>query len=135
MRYLYHATRDRFFQSIRREGIRTKHKKSYRGQVGEELVYLADDPDLAASFVEAADNIPESWEDDHIIVLAVRCNFIDSNKLITDPNMLPDDYGEIHTFAYKNIILPQQIEIMNFEDKRFEAILRVNRLNEKYYYE
>lgn len=49
--------------------------------------------------------------------------------------MLPDDYGEIHTFAYKNIILPQQIEIMNFEDKRFEAILRVNRLNKKYYYE
>lgn len=57
---LYHATRQRFIGNIKKEGLHATTKKNFDGQVGDEIIYFAFDSDVAASYVECADNIPES---------------------------------------------------------------------------
>lgn len=128
---LYHATRQRFIGSIKREGLHAKTKKSFDGQIGEGLVYFAFDDDVAASYVECADNIPESWEDDNIVVLAVRENSLNSNKFYRDPNIKGEDNS---TIAYKGSIPASKLGIIDFKDRKIIPLISVQRLSKRFYY-
>lgn len=128
---LYHATRQRFIGNIKKEGLHAKTKKSFEGQIGDELVYFASDANVAASYVECADNIPESWEDDNIVVLAVNENNLNRNRFYKDPNIQGDDSS---TVAYKGCIPPSMLGILDFKNKRIEPLLNVKRLSDRLYY-
>lgn len=132
MRVVYHATRDRFFQSIRKGGLCSKGRKSYQGQVGEGLIYFALDDDCAASYVECADNIPESWGDDNIIVLAVPVNMLSQKYVYKDPNIAVEN--NTSTIAYGLPVPPEHIGILNYKEHKVEPIVQVKRLSNKYYY-
>lgn len=134
MNVVYHATRNRFFHKIQKEGLHAKKKKSFEGQEGEGLIYFAYDDDVAASYVETADNIPESWENDEIIVLAVKKSDINCVYVFQDPNIIGEDWAHASTFAYELPVPPQYIGILNFKNKKIEPILKVNKLSDKYYY-
>lgn len=128
---LYHATRQRFIGNIKKEGLHATTKKSFDGQVGDGIVYFAFDSDVAASYVECADNIPESWEDDNIVVLAVNENNLNRNRFYKDPNIQGDDNS---TVAYKGCIPPSMLGILDFKNKRIEPLLNVKRLSNRFYY-
>lgn len=128
---LYHATRQRFIGNIKKEGLHAKTKKSFEGQIGAGLVYFASDVDVAASYVECADNIPESWEDDNIVVLAVNENNLNRNKFYKDPNIQGDDNS---TIAYKGCIPPSTLGILDFKNKKIVPLLNVKRLSDRFYY-
>lgn len=128
---LYHATRQRFIGSIKKEGLHATNKKSFDGQVGDGLIYFAFDQDVAASYVECADNIPESWYDDNIIVLAVNEKALNINKLRKDPNIID---GEDTTIAYRGCVPPNMLGILDFKNKRIEPLLSVKRLSDRFYY-
>ena len=132
---LYHATRNRFVHKIKQEGIRAKKKTSYNGQIGAGLVYFATDIDCAASYVECADNIPDSWEDDKIVVLAVRVSDLDKRYFRKDPNIIAENSTDMSTVAYEKIVNPNIIGIINFKKKEIESLSNLKRLNNDYYYE
>lgn len=132
MRFLYHATRDRFLGKIRKEGLRPKATKSFKGQIGEGLVYFAYDIDCAASYVECADNVPDTWEDDKIVILVVRLEDLDSDCLEKDPNIRSDI---VSTVAYRGVVKPENLGIFNIETGRIEPLRSVKRLTEDYLYE
>lgn len=128
---LYHATRQRFIGSIKKEGLHAKTKKNFEGQLGDDLVYFAFNDDVAASYAECADNIPESWEDDNIVVLAVNENNLNRNRFYKDPNIQGDDNS---TIAYKGCIPPPMLGILDFKNKKIVPLLNVKRLSDRFYY-
>lgn len=130
---IFHATRDRFISKIRKEGIRAKRKKSYEGQQADGLVYFAYDYDVAASYVEAADNVPEEWEDDKIIVLAVKQYELQPDYVFSDPNLPNEDFATASTLAYGLTVPPNLIGVLNFKDNKIEPLL-TTRICSKHYY-
>lgn len=127
---LYHATRQRFINSIKREGLHATNRKSFEGQIGENLVYFSTDKDCAASYVECADNIPESWYDDNIIVLAVNEMNLDKRYFCKDPNIV----GEESTIAYRKCVPPSIIGIVDFKNKKIIHLSNIKRLSDRFYY-
>lgn len=127
---LYHATRQRFISNIRKEGLHSTKRKSFQGQIGDNLVYFSTNKDCAASYVEVADNIPESWYDDEIIVLVVDEHNLDKNYFCKDPNIDTDQ----QTIAYKKPVPPHLLGIVNFKDQKIERLGSIKRLSSKYYY-
>lgn len=131
---LYHATRHRFIGSIRREGLHPKARKSYQSQTNDNLVYFTkNNADCAASYAECADNIPNSWYDDRIIVLAVEEQELNKSYFCKDPN-IEDDKDE-STIAYKMGISPDKIGIIDFVNNKIEPLTKIKRLDHRFYYE
>ena len=130
---IFHATRDRFISKIRKEGIRAKKKKSFEGQVGNELIYFAYDYNVAASYVESADNIPEEWEYDNIIILAVKQYELQPAYVFPDPNLPDEDFTTASTLAYGLTVPPNLIGVLNFKENKIEPLL-TTRICSKHYY-
>lgn len=128
---LYHATRQRFIGNIKKEGLHATSTKRFDGQVGDGMVYFAFDENVAASYVECADNIPESWYDDNIIVLAVDEKNLNRGRFCKDPNIID---GEKISIAYKGSVPPTMLGILDFKNKRIEPLLNVKRLSDRFYY-
>ena len=53
------------------------------------MVYLATNADVAISYAETSDFVPEEWLDD-IVVLTIDATKIDSSLLLGDENVLLD---------------------------------------------
>ena len=96
---LYHATYKPLLKSIQANGLggggaQTKWTDSKPG-----VVYLAKDPDVAVSYAETSDEVPEEWLD-QIVVLAISTDSLDTSKLKDDENVLDDDI----TLEYHGVI-------------------------------
>ena len=96
---LYHATYKPLLKSIQTNGLggsraQTKWTDSKPG-----VVYLAKDPDVAVSYAETSDEVPEEWLD-QIVVLAISTDSLDTSKLKDDENVLDDD----STLEYHGVI-------------------------------
>lgn len=96
---LYHATYKPLLKSIQANGLggggaQTKWTDSKPG-----VVYLAKDPDVAVSYAETSDEVPEEWLD-QIVVLAISTDSLDTSKLKDDENVLDDD----STLEYHGVI-------------------------------
>jgi hypothetical protein len=62
----------------------------------EGAVYLASSPEVAISYAEANDEVPESWLD-NIVVLRVDSNKLDQDKLMHDKNVQDND-GSLYEY-------------------------------------
>lgn len=128
---LYHATRQRFIGSIKKEGLHATNTKSFDGQIGDGLVYFAFDNDVAGDFAECADNIPESWYDDNIIVLAVDEKNLNKDMFEKDPNIID---GDDISIAYRGSIPPDMLGVIDYKNKKIEPLLNVKKLSNRFYY-
>jgi hypothetical protein len=63
------------------------------------VVYLARDPEVARSYAETSDMVPEEWLD-AIVILAIDASRLDSRKLRQDRNVQDDD----STLEYHGVI-------------------------------
>ena len=130
---LYHATFMVNKLSIMQEGLVIGKKRSWGGQVDENYVYLANDPDVAYDFCECADDVDEDIYDSGIVVFEIDTSKLDIDKdsLFPDPNVdfdsddiyaydteddedwvEDDEYGDIvYAFAYTKNIPPSAITV------------------------
>lgn len=102
---LFHATYEEHLPSILRWGLGaapdmpTKNYEDSRQGV----VYLATSPQVAESYAESSDLVPEEWLDS-IVVLCVDTKHLDTNLLRGDANVLLDE-GEVgDTLEYHGTI-------------------------------
>lgn len=98
---LYHATYKPLLKKIKENGLNTKHsKKAWEDSIAG-YVYLATDKDVAASYAESSDYVPESWLD-QIIVLTIDVSKIDASKLFNDQNVRSEEFSD--TLEYRGVI-------------------------------
>jgi len=84
-RYLYHATFSALLDSILENGLGCTWRKNYK-ESKDGVVCLAEDPDVARDFALNAEDAPEEWKSD-IIVLEVKTADLDSAKLEPDTTL------------------------------------------------
>ena len=98
---LYHATYRPLLRSIKKNGLggpgseRKRWEDSIHG-----VVYLAGDPDVAESYAESSETVPEEWLDE-IVILKINAGALDASKLVLDRNV-QDNSGD--TLEYHGII-------------------------------
>lgn len=97
---LYHATYKPLLSKIKENGLDTTKSKKAWEDSKPGLVYLATDPDVAASYAEASEMVPDSYID-NIIVLHIDTSKLDLTKLSVDKNV-QDNAGD--TLEYAGVI-------------------------------
>jgi RNA:NAD 2'-phosphotransferase (TPT1/KptA family) len=97
---LYHATYKPLLKKIKEQGLDTTKSKKAWEDSKPGLVYLAKDIDVAASYAESSDMVPESYID-NIVVLHIDSNKLDKSKISIDKNVA-DNEGD--TLEYEGII-------------------------------
>jgi hypothetical protein len=97
---LYHATYKALIPKIKSAGLDTSKSKKAWEDSKPGLVYLATDIDVAGSYAESSDVVPDNWID-NIVVLHIDTNKLDKSKLNIDRNV-QDNIGD--TLEYKGVI-------------------------------
>ena len=97
---LYHATYKPLLIKIKQNGLDTTKSKKAWEDSKPGLVYLATDIDVAGSYAEASDMVPDSYLD-NIIVLHIDTSKLDISKLNVDKNV-QDNEGD--TLEYSGVI-------------------------------
>jgi GNAT superfamily N-acetyltransferase len=105
--YLYHATYRPLLKSIQAKGLgNTTQSQWTDSRPG--VVYLARDPEVARSYAETAESVPEDWLD-QIIVLQISQKDLDADRLGTDQNV-QDNTGD--TLQYHGVIPANKLRRM-----------------------
>lgn len=97
---LYHATYKPLLSSIKKTGLDTREATLAWEDSKPGYVYLAKDPEVALSYAESSDLVPEEWLDE-IIILTIDSNKLDPEKLFIDQNV-QDNEGD--TLEYRGEI-------------------------------
>lgn len=96
----HHATYKPLLKKIKEHGLDTRmSKKAWEDSIPG-YVYLALEPDVAFSYAESSEEVPDEWID-QIIILKIDRESLDQDKLFTDQNVL-DNVGD--TLEYRGII-------------------------------
>lgn len=100
---LYHATYRPLLKSIRSQGLGGSAAQAKWEDSEPGVTYLARDPEVARSYAETSDMVPEEWLDD-IVILAIDASRLDPRRLRRDRNVQDDDstleyHGVIKDFA------------------------------------
>jgi len=98
--YLYHATYKPLLKKIKEKGLDTSDSRKAWDDSIPGYVYLAKDPEVAASYAETSDMVPDSYLD-NIVILTIDTDRIDKSKLFMDQNVL-DNEGD--TLEYRGTI-------------------------------
>ncbi len=97
---LYHATYEVLLGKIKKEGLDTTlGEKAWEDSVPG-YVYLATDDELAISFAENSEDVPEEWLED-IVVLVIDTSKLDKSNIFIDSNVLNNE-GD--TLEYRGVI-------------------------------
>ena len=98
--YYYHATYRPILKKIKVMGLDTRDsKKAWEDSVAG-YVYLAKDPDVAASYAESSESVPDEWLD-QIIVLTIDASKLEQDKIFDDANVRNETTD---TVEYRGII-------------------------------
>ena len=108
--YLYHATYRAYLDSILEKGLIRNFNSNW--EFSENYIYLSSDPDVAYYFAENAEEAPEEYLND-IVILKIDISKLDINKLRVDDNITQDEdeTEEPYSFQYAGDIRPNLIEI------------------------
>lgn len=98
--YLYHATYKPLLKKIKERGLDTRDSKKAWEDSVPGYVYLAKDFDVAASYAESSEMVPEEWLD-QIVVLTIDSTKLDSDKLFDDANVRNETSD---TVEYRGVI-------------------------------
>lgn len=110
---LYHATYEDLIPSIERLGLGGSSSRYEWSDSKEGVVYLATSPEVAISYAEANDEVPESWLD-NIVVFKVESNKLDQDKLMHDDNVQDNDGS---TYEYHDVIPMRLLSIVHEVDE------------------
>lgn len=98
--YLYHATYRPLLKSIEKHGLGGSGAVAKWEDSEPGVVYLATSPEVAESYAESSEIVPEEWLDE-IVILSVPVSMLDATKLHVDRNV-QDNSGD--TLEYHGVI-------------------------------
>lgn len=94
--HLYHATYKPYWDEIKRTGrIKPGVHSNWEGLSRSDVICLSRNYDNAVSYAETAENVPEEYLD-QIVVLEVDANKLDISKLHIDQNQVYWNYDEVN---------------------------------------
>jgi uncharacterized protein (DUF302 family) len=94
---LYHATYKALLPSIKKNGLDTRKSALAWEDSKPGIVYLANDPDVAESYAEAAEEVSDEIYDSGIVVLKILTKGLNLKNLHDDRNVKG---GNSDTFEY-----------------------------------
>ena len=102
---LYHATYAPLVGKIKREGLGGKSSRKKWEDSKKGVTYWATDPEIAYSYAESSEMVPDDWLDE-IVVFECDIRNFDPDKLFVDENVLLDDDCDPNeiTFEYHGIM-------------------------------
>jgi hypothetical protein len=113
--YLYHATYRPLLKSIRAHGLGGDKAQAKWEDSKPGVVYLATDPNVAESYAESSDVVPDEWLD-QIVIIKIAANTLDPSRLFIDQNV-QDNAGD--TLEYHGVIPVNSMSLLeNFADGR-----------------
>jgi hypothetical protein len=113
--YLYHATYRPLLKSIRAHGLGGDKAQAKWEDSKPGVVYLAIDPNVAESYAESSDVVPEDWLDE-IVIIKIAASKLDQSRLFIDQNV-QDNAGD--TLEYHGVIPMDSMSLSeNFADGR-----------------
>ena len=113
--YLYHATYRPLLKSIRSHGLGGDKAQAKWEDSKPGVVYLAIDPNVAESYAESSDVVPEDWLDE-IVIIKIAASKLDQSRLFIDQNV-QDNAGD--TLEYHGVIPMDSMSLTeNFADGR-----------------
>lgn len=92
--------------SIKKKGLEPGHSKNWDISKPD-VIYLSNDPDIAYSFCECAEDVCSDKYDSGIVVLAIPKAALNLKSIQADANIL--DGG--NSFEYKEAIPPELLSI------------------------
>lgn len=103
---LYHATYRPLLNTIKQEGLGGQSSKPIWPDSKKGVTYLALDPEVAISYAESSDDVPEEWLDE-IVLLKIDKTKLDPRNLLSDKNVIDGD----STLEYHGVIPPSLISL------------------------
>ena len=97
---MYHATYRPLLDDIRQKGLGGSETQANYEDSEAGVVYLAIEPEVAESYAESSETVPEEWLDE-IVVLQINTNALDRQKFAHDRNVRSE---EISTLEYHGVI-------------------------------
>ena len=97
---LYHATYKPLIPKIKVEGLGGKSAKANWTDSKKGVTYWAKSSDVAYSYAETCESVPEDWLD-QIVVFECKIEDFDLKKLFLDSNVIENDDA---TFEYHGTI-------------------------------
>ena len=123
--WLYHATYRPLLKSIKQHGLGGDRAQAKWEDSKPGVVYLATDPNIAESYAESSDAVPEEWLD-QIIVLKINAGQLDQTRLFVDQNV-QDNTGD--TLEYHVVIPVGSMSLLeNFADGKVKGKSRPGRV-------
>lgn len=123
---LYHATYRTNIPDIKKYGLGAKQNKNWEFSIPN-TVCLTNDPDVAFSFCETADEVSKSKLESGIIVLMVNTNSLDGRYGEPDPNMINED-DDIEYYIYRKIIDPRLLYVVTSKKGVVGRLLELKRI-------
>lgn len=115
---LYHGTYKPLLRSIKQHGLGGKGSENKRWEDSTHgVVYLASSPDVAESYAESSEAVPDEWLDE-IIILSIQTTSLDKSKLQLDQNV-QDNLGD--TYEYVGVIPMSAISLGNYNKLNEES--------------
>ena len=108
--FLYHATYRPLLPKIKKRGLGASSKKNWEDSE-KGVVYLESSSEAALAFAECSENAPEEWLD-VIVILRVRKDRLDMDKLFPDKNVRPTEGELVTSFEYHGIIPFEWLDIV-----------------------
>ena len=103
---LYHATYKPRLKSIKLKGLGAGGKRNWEDSKSG-VIYLALDPNVAESYAESSDMVPDEWLD-QIVILKISTVGLDPSKFSIDSNV-QDNTGD--TVEYNGVIPVSNISL------------------------
>lgn len=106
--YLYHATYRIHKPSINKNGLRkdSEHKNWEDSVPGK--IYLAKTPEVALSYAETSESVPEKHYNSGIVVYKINKKHLDDKHISSDENVIDNDGS---TLEYSKNIPSKHLEI------------------------
>ena len=123
--WLYHATYRPLLKSIKAHGLGGDRAQAKWEDSKPGVVYLARDPNVAESYAESSDVVPDEWLD-QIIVLKINAGQLDQSRLSADQNVQGNS-GD--TLEYHGVIPVASLSLTeNFADGKVQGKSRPGRV-------
>lgn len=116
---LYHATKARLIDDIKKKGLSIKRQKEHEDN---KFVHFATDINTAKNHVR---NIGEKHENDKIMILALSSKALDIKDLASKQDLI----------LYKGNISPELLFAVNCKTKSAEPLVAVNEFTPEYHYD
>ena len=118
--FFYHATYKALLPSIKATGLDTREAALAWEDSKPGIVYLANDPGVAESYAEAADDVSDEIYDSGIVILKVASKDLNLSKLHDDSNVIEDDSD---TYEYHGQIPWSKLKMASLSEIDYHAKL------------